>query len=214
MSAVDVSDPSDAARRRRQMAVLNRQIRACDKCPGLNKAGDTEAVIASGPATATVVMVGESPAAKCMGAVPFTGGSGRILDSALARAGHASRDHVFITNTIHCHPPEDRDPLPAEITNCRRYLSRELDVVRPRLVIGLGKYAEAALRSIYPDAVELTAPFRLPRAPGPGAAAPRCLLLPHPYWIMTRAGPMREDYEAALASALRWGFRGHPGVPR
>jgi DNA polymerase len=159
--------------------------------------------------TAPVVLVGESPAAKCMGAVPFTGGSERILVAALTRA-RRTRDDVFITNTIHCHPPGDRDPLPEEITKCRRYLRSELNIVRPRLVIGLGKtYVHPALRSIYPDALELTPPFRVPRLPKPEPEAgdPLCLLFPHPRWIMTRAAPMRDDYQAALARALRWGFR-------
>jgi uracil-DNA glycosylase len=95
--------------------------------------------------------------------IPFTGGSGRVLDRSLAIAGIAKHE-VFITNVVHCHPPDDRPSRPHEIENCRPYLHRELEIVQPRLVIGLGRDAEDALKSAYREARVLRWPFTVPHA--------------------------------------------------
>ncbi|WP_232423250.1 uracil-DNA glycosylase family protein [Mycobacterium sp. 155] len=91
--------------------------------------------------------------------IPFTGGSGRFLNLGLKRAGLAKSD-VFTTNAVHCHPPGNRASLPHEIENCRPYLLRELAIIQPHLVIGLGKDASAALRGIFSEARELPCPSR------------------------------------------------------
>ncbi len=72
--------------------------------------------------------------------VPFTGGSGRLLDQAFDLAS-VCKEQLYITNVVHCHPPDNRPSRPEEIENCSEYLCRELEIVRPKLVIGLGKDA-------------------------------------------------------------------------
>lgn len=57
---------------------------------------------------------------------------------------------MFTTNVVHCHPPKNRPSLPHEIDNCRPYLSREIDIVAPRLIISLGRDARAALEQLQP----------------------------------------------------------------
>jgi uracil-DNA glycosylase family 4 len=140
---------------------------------------------------------------------PSFGGSGRVLDRCYKRAGHDKTD-LFITNSIHCHPPDDRDPYPHETDNCAGFLRTELrEIVQPRLVIGVGKFAKAALLSLYPypEARELNWPFRVPRPRMSDPSELTYLLFPpHPYWIMTRPAPEREKYVRRLARAIEWGF--------
>ena len=168
----------------------------------------TESAPGFGSIDSPVAIVGEALCRACMKKQePFYGGSGRVLDRCFERAGIAKTD-LFITNSIHCHPPGDRDPYPHETKNCAGFLRVELrEIVQPRLVIGVGKYAKASLLSLYPEARELNWPFRVPRArrsDPPGL--PHLLFPPHPYWIMTRPPDLREQYERPLARAIQWAF--------
>ncbi len=79
--------------------------------------------------------------------IPFTRGSGYLLDAALYVVGLERKD-VFITNVVHCHPPHNRTSEPHEIRYCKPFLIRELELVQPKLVIVLGKDAERILKPI------------------------------------------------------------------
>ena len=87
---------------------------------------------------------------------PFRGGCERFITTALKVHGRSKKD-LFVTNIVHCHPPNNRASRNSEIENCRRYLHRELDLVRPRLAIGLGRdeRAHAVLMAEYPDTTPL-----------------------------------------------------------
>jgi uracil-DNA glycosylase family 4 len=194
--------------RQRRMTALKAQIKACQRCPGLNIPRETESAPGYGSVDSPVVIVGQSLCHQCMDTqIPFTGGSGRFIDEALKDA-RIAKDQIFITNVVHCHPhdyPRDNRPShPHEIENCTSYLHSELDIVEPQLIIGLGQDARNVLRSRYPENEPLPWPFKVPRASGAGT--PRLLLPPHPYWIMTRPKDIREQYVASLASALKWSF--------
>jgi DNA polymerase len=192
----------------RQKAALDRRIKACRKCKDLNEPGVTESAPGFGSITSPVAIVGEALCHACMKEQePFYGGSGRVLDRCFERAGVEKTD-LFITNSIHCHPPGDRDPYPHETKNCSGFLRVELrEIVQPRLVIGVGKFAKASLLSLYPEARELNWPFRVPRARSSDSPnLPYLLFPPHPYFIMTRAAPEREQYERRLSRAIDWGF--------
>jgi DNA polymerase len=201
--------------RQRQKAALDRRIKACRKCVDpdrLNEPGVTESAPGFGSVDSPVAIVGEALCRACMKAQePFLGGSGRILDRCYQRAGIAKAD-LFITNSLHCHPPGNRDPRPHESANCLPFLQSELrDIARPRLVIGVGKFAKAALVQVYPEARELNWPFRVPRARRDDQAGEPCLLFPpHPYHIMTRDRLVREQYVHGLAPAIAWGFDSAP----
>jgi uracil-DNA glycosylase family 4 len=202
-----MSDP-----RQRRMAALARQIKACQRCPGLNIPRETESAPGYGSPYSPVVIVGQSLCHQCMESqIPFTRGSGRFINDALKRAGIA-KDQVFITNVVHCHPhdhPRDNRPShPHEIKNCTPYLHSELDIVAPRLIIGLGRDARDVLRSRYPEIEPLPWPFKAPRASG--SRNPHLLFPAHPYWIMTPPKDIREQYVTSLARALKWGFRDRP----
>jgi DNA polymerase len=175
----------------------------------MNIPGVTQAAPGYGSVQSPVVIVGQSLCQQCMETQePFTGGSGALLNDSLKIAGIAKKD-AFITNVVHCHPPGNRKSHAHEKKNCSRYLHRELEIVRPRLVIGLGRDAEVALKAFYPDARELQWPFRVPHATGPEAASsPDLLFAPHPSWIKRQHDDsLEEQYVTRLARALKWGFR-------
>ncbi len=172
----------------------------------LNVPGITGSAPGFGSLYSPVAIVGEALCRRCMEErEPFVGGSGRILEAAFGRAGIAKSD-LFITNSIHCHPPADRDPYPHETANCSDFLRAELrEIVRPQLVIGVGKFARDAVRGLYAaDGYELVWPFQgspLIRQPD----MTYLLFPPHPYWIMTRPKPFRDQYVELLAHAIEWG---------
>ena len=180
----------------------------------MNIAHETQAAPGRGPLASPVVIVGQSLCTKCMESqILFDGGGGLILDDALGLAGGRTKDDVFITNVVHCHPPKNRKSRAREKDNCRPYLIRELAIVRPWLVIGLGDDAQDALQAIYPKARELSwEPLTLPRTTQPPAAPwPDLLFAQHPGSFRWKPKEIREQeverYKAKLARALRWGFR-------
>lgn len=182
------------------MARLAEQIRSCRACPGLNIRAETESAPGYGNIRSPVVVVGQSLCGPCMATqVPFTGGSGRLLDQALAVAG-LSKSEIFTTNVVHCHPPGNRPSLPHEISNCIRFLRAELDLVAPRLVIGLGRDARDALSALF--GVE-----SVPAVPDSGLvrrdSAPTLLFVHHPAYMVRRPRAARDEYIQTLGAAMR-----------
>lgn len=118
---------------------LDVDIKACHKCEGLNIKGITENAPGYGNIASPIMIIGQSLCTQCMSTqIPFTGGSGIILDKAFAKAGVKKSD-LFITNLVHCHPPDNRPSKISEIINCREFLQKEIDLVNPILIIGLGR---------------------------------------------------------------------------
>ncbi|MFC7204642.1 uracil-DNA glycosylase family protein [Haloferax namakaokahaiae] len=110
----------------------------CERCPALVESR-SRIVNGVGPDDADLLFLGEAPGAKeDEGGEPFVGRSGSVLDDALRDAGLARPD-VRITNCVRCRPPENRDPTSEELSNCRGYLARELELVEPELIVTLGK---------------------------------------------------------------------------
>jgi DNA polymerase len=73
---------------------------------------------------------------------PFVGAAGQYLDSLLSIID-LKREQVYITNIVKSRPPENRDPLPAEISACRMWLERQIEIIRPRMIVTLGRYSMA-----------------------------------------------------------------------
>lgn len=193
--------------RQQRMTALKKRIRACRRCAGMNIPDVTQAAPGYGSVRSPVVIVGQSLCRQCMKSQePFTGGSGSLLDRSLAEARMA-KDEIFITNVVHCHPPKNRKSLPEWIEKCSPYLHSELEIVQPRLVIGLGRDAEAALQAFYPQARVLQWPFTAPRA-NRSKTAPYLLFAKHPSWIKRQHDDsLDEEYVTSLVRALKWSFR-------
>ncbi|ELZ83747.1 uracil DNA glycosylase [Haloferax gibbonsii ATCC 33959] len=113
-------------------------VTGCEQCPELVDSR-SRIVNGVGPDDADLLFLGEAPGAKeDEGGEPFVGRSGSVLDDALREAGLARAD-VRITNCVRCRPPDNRDPTSDELSNCRGYLARELELVDPELIVTLGK---------------------------------------------------------------------------
>jgi DNA polymerase len=103
----------------------------------------TNFVPGEGPAPADVMLVGEAPGAnEDKQGRPFVGRAGRLLDELLAAAG-LPRDDVFITNVLKARPPKNRDPKAPEVAHSMPWLEAQLALVKPRLLIPLGRHALA-----------------------------------------------------------------------
>jgi DNA polymerase len=195
----------DAARRRLKIT-LDTEIANCRRCDGMNLPGVTASAPGYGCLTSPAALVGQSLCEKCMDSqIPFTGGSGDLIDAGIKRAGLEKHD-VFISNAVHCHPPKNRASHQHEIVNCSPFLHRELEIVRPRLVITLGRDAERVLRFFYPRARASEPPFEPPRGRLP-KGVPYIFAAKHPSWIQRQHdGELEADYVAGLAAAIRWSF--------
>ncbi len=74
--------------------------------------------------------------------LPFVGPAGLFLNELISSIG-LHRDQVYITNVVKCHPPENRDPMPVEIQACRNWLDRQIELIRPKMIVTLGRYSMA-----------------------------------------------------------------------
>lgn len=115
-------------------------ISTCTKC-GLCE-NRTNAVPGTGNPHAEVVFIGEGPGKnEDEQGIPFCGASGKFLDELLVSIGMDRKD-VFITNIVKCRPPQNRDPLPDEKLTCSTtYLDKQLALIKPRLIVTLGRHA-------------------------------------------------------------------------
>lgn len=115
------------------------EIRACQACP--LHATRTHAVPGEGPVGARIAFVGEAPGRdEDEQGRPFIGRSGQLLRRTIAEIG-LTGDDVFIGNVLKCRPPGNRDPQPAEIECCRHFLLAQLVLIKPRIVVTLGRYS-------------------------------------------------------------------------
>jgi uracil-DNA glycosylase family 4 len=122
-----------------ELEQLYRRVANCTDCGLCNTR--TQAVPGEGPADAEVMFVGEGPGFhEDQQARPFVGPAGRLLEDLLASAG-LRRSDVYITNVVKCRPPNNRDPLPAEVDACRAYLEQQIAFIQPKLIVTLGRYS-------------------------------------------------------------------------
>ncbi len=123
-----------------QLDEIATRIKSADVCPEL-RATATQLVPGSGNPDADIVFIGEAPGAKeDETGVPFVGAAGKFLDEMLATID-LKRSDIFITNIVKYRPPKNRDPLPEEIEAFMPYLEQQIAVIRPKLVIFLGRHA-------------------------------------------------------------------------
>ena len=118
-------------------------VMSCVACP--LHAGRTQPVFGSGNPQAQLLIVGEAPGFhEDQQGLPFVGRSGELLTQMLKAIG-LTRDMVCIANIIKCRPPENRDPLPAEIAQCRGFLDQQIALIQPTLILALGRIAAQTL---------------------------------------------------------------------
>ena len=130
-----------------EFSKLEEEIGACERCE-LCKTR-THTVVGKGNVKAKVMFVGEAPGEQeDLQGLPFVGPAGKLLDSYLDACG-IPRDAVYICNILKCRPPHNRDPLPEEEQACMEYLRRQVRLIRPEMIICLGRIS--AKRMIDPE---------------------------------------------------------------
>ncbi|OOG23825.1 uracil-DNA glycosylase [Thioalkalivibrio denitrificans] len=120
---------------------LAARVAACTRCAEL-AASRTQTVFGVGDREAEWLFVGEAPGAEeDRRGEPFVGRAGKLLDSMLFALGLKRGQGVYIANILKCRPPGNRDPRPEESQACRGYLDRQIDLIRPRVIVALGRIA-------------------------------------------------------------------------
>jgi uracil-DNA glycosylase family 4 len=164
------------AERQAALEAIGAEIRSCTRCR-LHQ-GRTKAVPGEGHPGTEVVFVGEGPGFnEDQQGRPFVGRAGDLLEK-LLESIHWTRDEVFIANVVKCRPPDNRDPEPDEIAACAPYLTRQLAVLDPALVVTLGRFSMARFN---PGAKisQVHGTYR-PAHPDSGASDALALFMYHP----------------------------------
>lgn len=131
-----------------QLAALAKEIEDNNVCPDL-KAQATQLVFGFGNTDAEIVLIGEAPGKKeDLEGRPFIGAAGKFLDLMLQSA-QMDRNDVYITNIVKYRPPNNRDPSPAEKSAFLPYLLREIAIIKPKVVLTLGRHS---MEYFLPDA--------------------------------------------------------------
>ncbi len=123
------------------LSELYEEIALCRQCEIAKYR--TKVVPGEGAEDADILFIGEAPGwHEDQQGRPFVGPAGLYLDELLASI-NLKREQVYIANVIKCRPQENRDPLPSEIHNCRKWLDRQIELIRPRMIVTLGRYSMA-----------------------------------------------------------------------
>jgi uracil-DNA glycosylase len=127
--------------------MLREFIGECTRCK--LAPGRTNLVFGAGNPNAELMFVGEAPGAdEDLRGEPFVGRAGQLLTDIVERGMGMSRNDVYICNVIKCRPPDNRNPEPDEVSACEPFLFRQIDLVGPKVIVGLGTFAVQALLKV------------------------------------------------------------------
>jgi DNA polymerase len=125
------------------LAELQEIVTACEKCR-LSKSR-TQVVYGVGNPNADLMFIGEAPGRdEDIQGEPFVGRAGQLLTD-IIKAMKLTRDDVYIANVIKCRPPENRNPELDELESCRPYIRRQVEIIQPRVIVTLGRFALQSL---------------------------------------------------------------------
>lgn len=152
-----------------KMKSLAYRIMWCGKCPGLNYKKLTESAPGWGNLNADIFFIGQSLHEPGVSSgIPFIIGCGYYIDAALRLSGLLRKD-VFMTNVLHCHPPQNRQSSEEEKFRCFDFLVKEISIVRPKLIVAMGNDAKEALQKMeevtfdgtFADVIENTKVYKI-----------------------------------------------------
>jgi len=126
-----------------QLKAFYHEINKCAKCSlGHSR---TSFVFGMGNPQADIMFIGEAPGRdEDLQGLPFVGKAGQLLDKMLF-ALQMKREEVFIANVLKCRPPNNRDPLPDEVVQCEPYLKRQIEIIKPKVIVALGRISAQVL---------------------------------------------------------------------
>jgi DNA polymerase len=165
----------------RTLDEIEAALRTFGGCPLAETA--TRLCFADGNRTAPVMLVGEAPGAEeDRQGKPFVGPSGRLLDRMLAAIGLARQD-VYITNLVYWRPPGNRPPTPGELATCQPFLERQIELLRPRLLVSVGGVAAKALLDLKEGVTKLRG-RRFAYQPADGGPPIPTFVVLHPAFLL------------------------------
>ena len=159
----------------------------CSRCK-LHTLGRKQVVFGVGNPNADLMFVGEAPGAdEDVQGEPFVGRAGQLLTK-IIEAIELRRDDVYIANVIKCRPPQNRNPEPDEVEQCEPFLFRQIDVIKPKVIVALGKFAAQCL-------LKTTEPIT--RIRGREYRYRDAILIPtyHPAYLLRNPSSKREVWE-------------------
>ncbi len=131
--------PQTATRTGETLAVIQAELGECTRCTLHERR--TNLVFGVGNPNAELMFIGEGPGfEEDRQGIPFVGPAGQLLTKIIS-AIDLSRDDVYIANVVKCRPPRNRDPEPEEVAECRPFLNRQVDTVKPKVICALGRIA-------------------------------------------------------------------------
>jgi DNA polymerase len=132
------------------LAAVRADIGDCTRCK-LHAQGRTQIVFGVGNPDADLMFVGEAPGAdEDIQGFPFVGRAGQLLTK-IIEAIDLKREEVYIANVIKCRPPGNRNPEPDEVATCEPFLFQQIDIIKPKVIVALGKFgAQTLLRTLDP----------------------------------------------------------------
>jgi len=169
------------------LAAIRADLGDCTRCK-LHGLGRQQIVFGVGNPTADLMFVGEAPGAdEDVQGIPFVGKAGQLLTKIIEAIG-LTRSDVYIANVIKCRPPGNRNPEPDEVAECEPFLFRQIDAIRPKVIVALGKFAaQSLLRTSEP----------ITRIRGREFPFRDAVLLPtfHPAYLLRNPSAKREVWE-------------------
>src|SRR5580658_2882600 len=126
------------------LKMIREDLGDCTRCP-LHKQGRKQIVFGVGNPNADLMFIGEAPGAdEDIQGIPFVGRAGQLLTKIIEAIG-LTRDDVYIANVIKCRPPQNRNPEPDEVETCEPFLFRQIDIIKPKVIVALGTFAARTL---------------------------------------------------------------------
>ncbi len=140
----DLFVEKSAALQTQSLEELRAAIGDCQRCKLCS--GRTNLVFGVGNPHAALMFVGEGPGRdEDLQGEPFVGRAGQLLTDIITKGMGLKREDVYIANVVKCRPPENRNPEPDEVAACEPFLKKQIDLIRPKIIVGLGKFAVQTL---------------------------------------------------------------------
>ena len=140
----DLFSDSSATYHAHNLEELRAAIGDCRRCKLWS--GRTHLVFGVGNPHAKLMFIGEGPGRdEDLQGEPFVGRAGQLLTDIITKGMGLKREDVYICNVIKCRPPENRNPEPDEVASCEPFLKKQVDLVKPEIIVGLGKFAVQTL---------------------------------------------------------------------
>lgn len=198
---VPIESPVVPAEKRPELLrVLAEEVEACTRCPHL-AATRTQTVFHSGSPHARLMFIGEAPGAdEDRLGVPFVGRAGQLLTDIVSKGMGLSRSDIYIANVLKCRPPENRNPLPDEMANCRGFLDRQIEIVRPEFICLLGKVAVGAI-------LETSLPMKSLRQRWHRYRDIPTIVTWHPAYLLRTPSAKKETWEDILMLMAEMGLK-------